>query len=182
MHGVYSEDIKELDGLSAQYRRMYFLRNLMRSQMELSGAIQVLLGTPEFKNLLEKQSTEVKKKFTEAASVLTRVHPLLKDVRNDIGGHVLLSAVQAALERMDWHSFDFLDIGPLANLTHYKFAAELVAEMLLKDVSAEERRTITSSKFASTVLHYMRRIGDFCHYAVSNEERRTGAFCNAFFA
>src|SRR5262244_755652 len=36
MQGVYTEDIRELDGLSPQYRRMYFLRNLMRSQMELS--------------------------------------------------------------------------------------------------------------------------------------------------
>lgn len=148
MHGVYTESITELDGLSEQYRRMYFLRNLMRSQMELSGAIQVLLRTPEFSALLEKQSDEVKKKFTEVASVLNRVHPLLKDVRNDIGGHVLESAVQSALERLDWESFGFLDIGPLANLTHYKFAGELVAEMLLKDVSVEERRTITSSKFA----------------------------------
>lgn len=96
MHGVYTESITELDGLSEQYRRMYFLRNLMRSQMELSGAIQVLLRTPEFSALLEKQSDEVKKKFTEVVSVLNRVHPLLKDVRNDIGGHVLESAVQSA--------------------------------------------------------------------------------------
>jgi hypothetical protein len=61
---------------------------------------------------------------------------------------VLENAVQATLERIDGEAFGFLDVGPRANLTHYKFAAGLTAEMLLKDVSKEERRDISSRKFA----------------------------------
>ncbi|MBZ5697726.1 MAG: hypothetical protein LAN18_04190 [Acidobacteriia bacterium] len=147
MHGLRTEDIEELDGLSPMFRKMYFLRNLARTQMELSSALHNLLCNAEFKALLAKQSVGVRAKFTSVAATLGKAHSVLKDMRNDIGGHVLESAVQAALERISWDSFAFLDIGPVAHLTHYGFAGELAAEMLLKDVSFDERRTPTSSKF-----------------------------------
>jgi hypothetical protein len=148
MQGIYVEDIEELDEHSPQFRRMYFLRNMLRTQMELSGAIQVLLGDKHFKALLEKQSDGVRTEFAEVASAIGKAHSILKDVRNEIAGHVLESAVQATLERIDAEAFGLLDLGPKANLTHYKFAGELTAEILLKDVSKEERRDISSSKFA----------------------------------
>lgn len=151
MQGVYTEAIDELDGSSAQHRRMYFLRNMIRTQVELSNSINRLLGAPDFKALLDRQPEVVKAKFDAMAKVLGEVHPLLKDVRNDIGGHVLENAVQAALERMSWESFDFLEIGDTANLTHFKFAGEITAEMLLKDVPEDERKEIRSSKFSQLV-------------------------------
>jgi hypothetical protein len=151
MDGMLAEDIEELDGHSAQFRRMYFHRNLLRTQMELSGAIQVLLGNEHFKNLLERQTGEVKAQFAAGASAIGKAHSTLKAVRNDIAGHVLESAVQAALEKIDSElpdAFGLLDLGPKGNLTHYKFAGELTAEILLKDVSTEERKEMSSIKFA----------------------------------
>jgi ribosomal protein S17E len=149
MQGVYVKDIKELDESSPQSRRMYFLRNLIRTQTELSGAIQTLLISSEFKSLLDKAPKEIQEAFSEAAAIIGKAQPVAKDVRNDICGHVRESAVRAALERIDPDSWGFLDIGPRANLTHYKFAGELTAEILLKDVTKEERGTISSSKFAT---------------------------------
>src|SRR5713226_5604279 len=149
MQGVYVEGIKELDESSPQSRRMYFLRNLIRTQMELSGALQTLLISSEFKELLDKAPEEIQTAFGEAAAIIGKAHPVARDVRNDICGHVRESAVQAALERIDPDSWGFLDVGRKANLTHYKFAGELTAEILLKDVTKEERATISSSKFAT---------------------------------
>ena len=149
MHGVYTEDIGELDEHSPQFRRMYFLRNLIRTQMELSGAVQVLLKSPEFEQLLSRATQEIQKAFREAASVIGKAHPIAKDVRNDICGHVREQAVQAALEVIDPDSWGFLDVGRIAKQTHYKFAGELIAEILLKGVSREERAKIESSKFAT---------------------------------
>jgi len=149
MQGVYTEDIDELDGHSAQFRRMYFLRSLIRTQAEVSGALQTLLKDANFKSLLDKQSDETKKAFREGAAVIGKAHKLAKDVRNDICGHVLEKAVQAALERIDPEAFGFLDVGQKANLTHYKFAGELTAEILLKDVTEKERRTVSSSKYST---------------------------------
>src|ERR1700730_765499 len=109
---------------------------------------QALLGTVDFKRLLKKQASHVQAAFANGASAIGKAHPFLKGIRNEIAAHVLENAVQATLERIDGEAFGFLDVGPRANLTHYKFAAGLTAEMLLKDVSKEERRDISSRKFA----------------------------------
>jgi hypothetical protein len=149
MEGIFAEDIDALDGHSPEFRRMYFLRNLIRTQIELSGAVQTLLQEQEFRDLLAKESVEVQKDFKKAAKAIGRAHPLAKDVRNDIAGHVKETAVQEALERIDPASWGFLDLGKIQRHTHYKFAGELTAEILLKGVSEEERRKIESSKWAT---------------------------------
>jgi len=149
MQGVYTGDIEALDEHSAQFRRMYFLRNLIRTQMELSGAIQTLLNSLEFRELLQKAPRVTQKAFREAAGVIGKAHPIAKDVRNDICGHVQERAVQGALGRIDPDAWGFLDVGKIAKLTHYKFAGELTAEILLKGVTKEERRKIESNKFAT---------------------------------
>ncbi len=147
MQGIQADAIAELDGLSAASRRMYFVRNLIRTHMELSSGLRRLLSDSEFSSLLEKQSVGVRAKFKAALAKLDEAHPLLKEIRNDIGGHVQELAVQAALERMSWDSVGLLDLGPNALLTHYEFSGEVTAEILLKDVSDEERRGIISKKF-----------------------------------
>lgn len=154
MEGMYTEDIDALDNYSAEFRRMYFLRNLVRTQIELSGAIQTLLKDKEFKNLLAKESAEIQKDFRKAAKAISKAHPLAKDVRNDICGHVREAAVQEALERIDTASWGFLSLDKIARYTHYKFAGELTAEILLKGVSEEERQKITSSKW-STIAEFV---------------------------
>jgi len=157
MQGVYTEDVTELDEHSAEFRRMYFLRNLIRSLTELSAAIQTLLTNQEFKRLLGQQPKPLKEAFHKAAAVIGAAHILVRDVRNDICGHVREAAVQEALERIDAEAFGLWVIGKKANLTHHKFAGELTSEILLKDVTGEERRTISASKFA-TIADLMEEI------------------------
>jgi hypothetical protein len=149
MQGVYTEEIQGLDEHSSQFRRLYFLRNLIRTQIELSGALQVLLSTPEFKVLLGKASKDIQDAFHDATAVIAKAHSVTKDVRNDICGHVRELAVQAAIDRIDPEAWGFLSVGKIAKHTHYKFVGELIAEILLKDVSLEERQKIESSKFAT---------------------------------
>jgi len=147
MEGVFTEDIHALDDHSAEFRRMYFLRNLVRTQIELSGAVQVLLKDSEFKTLLAKESRQIQSDFRKAARAISRAHPIAKDVRNDICGHVREKAVQEALETIDPGAWGFLDLSRIAKHTHYKFAGELTAAILLKGVSDEEKSKIRSSKW-----------------------------------
>ena len=147
MQGVLAEEIDTLDGYSIEFRKMYFLRNLIRTETELSGAIQNLLNNAEFRTLLEKQPPETQSEFQKGADVIGKAHKIAKEVRNDICGHVLESGVQGALERIDSEHFGLWVITRVANTTHYKFATELTAEILLKDMSPEERRKLDSSKF-----------------------------------
>jgi hypothetical protein len=147
MEGVFTEDIEELDDHSAEFRRMYFLRNLVRTQTELSGAIQTLLGEPEFRDLLARETPEVQKQFRKAAKAIGKAHPIAKDVRNDICGHVKETAVQEALETIHPGAWGFLDLSKIAKHTHYKFAGELTAAILLKGVSDEDKAKVRSGKW-----------------------------------
>src|SRR6266404_2451828 len=147
MEGIFTEDIRELDDHSAEFRRMYFLRNLVRTQIELSGAIQVLLRNQEFKDLLAKATPEIQSDFRKAARAIGKAHPIAKDVRNDICGHVRENAIQEALETIDPGAWGFLDLSKTAKHTHYKFAGELTAAILLKGVSDEDKAKIRSSKW-----------------------------------
>ena len=104
--------------------------------------------TPEFRLLLDKQPPHIRARVAEMTALLGKAHPVLKDVRNDVGGHVAETAVKDALERLEpGEAFGYWDIGPTAGESHYKFVSEIMDEMLLKDVSAEDRKKIESSKF-----------------------------------
>jgi hypothetical protein len=163
MQGVLTEDIEPLGGLSPEFRRIFFLRSLFQTYSELCSALQTLFGCPDFRALLGKQPDSVKAKFREQAQTIATVHPILKDVRNDVCGHVLNRTVQEALERIPEETFGFLEIGSTAAKSHYKFVGELVAETLLKDVPREERMNLMATKFASiaTILPAFAII-DFC--------------------
>jgi hypothetical protein len=148
MLGTTIEDIPLLDEHSPEWRRMYFLRNIFRTLMEILGVIQGLLSQPSFRELLSKQSSETQTMFEELARAVAQGHPVLKEVRNDIGGHVLESAVREALAGMDNERWGILEAAPKQLNSHFKFAGELVAEILVAKVPTEQRTAILESKLA----------------------------------
>jgi hypothetical protein len=148
MHGVYTENIEVLDRHSEQCRRLYFLRNLFRTLMEIQSGIQRLLSDKDFKALLHRQSPEVKREFGRLARVMAQVHPILKDIRNDICGHVREDAVQEALEEISLDSFGFLEIGRILKESHFKFAGELVASILVRGAAENGKAKVLGEKMA----------------------------------
>jgi len=149
MQGYMAEEIKALDEHSPEFRRTYFVRSMVRTQMELAGAISRLLADAHFKTLLEKQPAEIKMQFADGQDLIARSKPVAKDMRDDICGHVQEKAVREALEDIHHDVFGLMDMAPMAANPHYKFAAELVSAIMLKRIPEEELRAFTSSKFAT---------------------------------
>ena len=100
MRGVYSEGIEELDGLSEEWRRLYFIRNLIRTLREIEAGIQRLLSDPQFKVLLASQKPDIQREFAEHAALMSEGVQVVNDVRNDICGHVQESVVQETLDEI----------------------------------------------------------------------------------
>lgn len=146
MHGLYTEKIKVLDSHSEQWRGLYFLRNLFRTLMEIQGGVRKLLGDKDFKALLHKQSPEVKREFGRLARLSAKVHPILKEIRNDICGHVLEDAVQEALEEISMDGFGFMEIGRTLKESHFKFTGELVVNILVRGVPEKEKAKVLGEK------------------------------------
>jgi hypothetical protein len=148
---IHAEDIEPLDGAGARLRRMYFLRNSIKSLQELSSAVHSLLSDAQFKALLEKQTKDMQARFERFKKLEAEVGGILKNVRNEICGHVQQDAVRDALQRIsegNRGAAGFLEANEPPNVTCYEFAHELAAEILLEGVSAEERETQTSEKYA----------------------------------
>jgi len=132
---------------SAPFRRIYFLRNLVKTQLELSGAIQVLLKNPEFKRLLSEATLKVRAGFKKAANAIGKAHPIAKGCEKR---HLRTRPRRGRTESVETihpGAWGFLDVSRTAKHTHYKFAGELIAAILLKGVSDEDKAKIQSGKW-----------------------------------
>ena len=155
MEAAYRKGWNQDEDEGNMVRRMYFLRNLIRTQSEVSSGIRELMGNGEFSALLRKQPTQIQRAFANGLLTISRVHPITKKVRNSVCGHVLNKAVREALERISLDSFGLLEINATEKRTRLRFAGELVAEMLLEDVTVADRKNIESSKY-SAIAELMR--------------------------
>ena len=72
-------------------------------------------------------------------SKLNAAIPDLRAIRHSLGGHISQSSLQAALDAMDSSRRGEIEIGQTVAETHYKFAGELVLEVLLSEVSDSQR-------------------------------------------
>lgn len=145
MQGVYQEEIDALDRHSAAWRRTYFIRNLVRTLMEVMSTMNSLKLAPEFMALLERQSEPVRAKFNGLFQAMIDAHPIVKHIRNTICGHVKHSAVQDALNGMNHDRWGFLEVGRVLKDVHYKFAAEIAIEILVSGVPEARREEILRS-------------------------------------
>jgi hypothetical protein len=138
-HGIYASEIGQLDEHSAEWRRIYFLRSAIRTLREMKHVIDRLQVHPEFKKALASRSSKERREFRELVRQLNAEHQLVKQLRDALGGHVLESAVQKALDGMHPERLGFFEVGRILKSTHYKFAVELVAEMLVSGVPENQR-------------------------------------------
>jgi hypothetical protein len=141
MTGIYAEEIKELESHSPHWRQVYFFRNLIRTLRDMEAGIQRLLSDPEFKSLLSGRTKEIQDEFSNHAAAMNKGIGVLKEIRNEVGGHVLESAVQETLDKLAGSDvFGFLEIGPTQQETYFKFAGELVIQILVRGVPEVDKQ------------------------------------------
>jgi hypothetical protein len=138
MWGIHASGIKALDKHSAQWRRMYFWRSLVRTLWEIRRALETLLTVTEFKRALVRRPAW-KKKFDNLIRKLAKNAGLVQRTRDSLGGHVLQRSVENALDGMTFDRYGYVEVGRTLKDLHYKFAGELVGEILLAGVPEAER-------------------------------------------
>ncbi len=93
----------------------------------------------EFKKGLASRPSKERDEFKKLVKQLNAEQQLVKQLRDSLGGHVLEGAVQKALDGMHPERLGFFEVGKILNSTHYKFAIELVAEILVSGVPDNQR-------------------------------------------
>jgi hypothetical protein len=134
---LLEESIPSLDKNSPPWRLMYFWRNSVRTLLEIRSALETLQRDRKFLNSFAAQPEQFQEAFNKLAQKIRTAHDLLKDVRNEIGGHVKLQAVKEALSNMDMDSNGLIELGPVIAESHHRFASQLVGQILLRDVPNE---------------------------------------------
>ncbi len=72
---------------------------------------------------------------------------VVKEVRNDVCGHVRETVVQETLDEIaDSEVFGFLEIGPTMRRTYFKFAGELVIQILVRGVPQTDKHRVFMEK------------------------------------
>ena len=145
--GLEGDSIEVLDQHSDLWRRIYFYRRSTRTLVEIRGAIEYLSPSADFKKLLSKQTNPEQSEFHELKKRMNEAHERLKNIGNTIGAHVNRGSIQNALERMPLDQEGFLEFGRKLKATHYKFATELVVEIMLESVGNADRRSRLESDF-----------------------------------
>jgi len=153
MNGVLTPQIKDLDGHSEEWRRLYFVRNLIRTLREIEAGMQRLFSDPEFSAVLAAQESEVQKQFTNHVASMAKGIGVLKEVRDDICGHVQEAPIRETLNELENSDLcGILETGPTLQRTYYKFAGELVVQILVRGAPDSEKHKV--------FLEKLEKIGD----------------------
>ena len=149
MMGIYQQRIARLDEHSVIWRKMFFWRSLVKTMWEIRKTIETLNTIPEFKKVLKTQPQGWQKKFAAMVKLLDKHQTIVEATRNSLGGHVLFREVEKALDGMSYDTFSYIEVGETEKRTHYKFANELVLEMLLSGVDEGKRLAEIERHFRS---------------------------------
>jgi hypothetical protein len=149
MMGVWKARIAVLDEHSVLWRKMFFWRSLVKTVWEIRKTIETLNTVPEFKTVLKRQPIGWQKQFADMVNLLNKHERLVEDIRNSLGGHVLFRSVEQALDGMSFESFGYIEVGEIEKKTHYRFANDLVLEMMLQGVDEQKRLEEITRHFRS---------------------------------
>ena len=89
----------------------------------------------------------LQKKFKSMVKKLNERQILVRDMRDSLGAHVLQKSVEKALNSMSFDRIGYVEVGRTLKDTHYKFAGELVGEILLAEVPDEKREMVAANHF-----------------------------------
>ena len=155
--GIVENKISSLEGVSFEYRRNYFFRNAFKSLHEIRITIHTIRINPEFKEAFNDQDCETKRKFIKHKKRLDGTETLLKNFRNNLGGHVLNDAVSKGLAEIDEFDTGLIQVSDTMENTHFKFVDNIVIGSLLSltretDNISDKSLDETGMKFLSDKL------------------------------
>lgn len=137
--GWLGQEILELDVNQVPWRKLYFLRSIFKTMMEIYSAVHSLSMNQEFRNALRRQPKPLQNAFEELNHTMAAVHTLIKDYRNSIGGHVQEKSVANALHKISKDRAGFLEIDIAKKQFHFNFASELCMAILFDQYPEEQQ-------------------------------------------
>ena len=137
--GWHGQKIQELDVNQIPWRKLYFLRNIFKTMMEIHSAVNSLRLNREFNKAILQQPRPLQEAFEELSKIIAAAQPLIKGYRNSIGGHVLEKSVSNALNNLTQERSGVLEIDVAKKQSHFNFASELCMAILFDQYPEDEQ-------------------------------------------
>lgn len=140
VQGIMAPQLKELDGNSVGWRKVYFWRNSLRTLEEIRSALITLWREDEFQNALKKEPEYGRQRLEKIKSDMEETSAdFLKDLRSAIGGHLRHDPVQEALNSLDHSERGQLQLGHTRADSHFSFTNRLIMAVLLTGIPESEQ-------------------------------------------
>ena len=167
MHAIAAEEISALDLVTPEIRRHYFLRRSIGTLHEFSEALQLLDSYPDFQTPIKTRFDSVSlHRWDRAVKFFSRIDAVLRNVRNDVGGHFGLTAALYAVRNLQADSMGRLEVErewranqkELAVTAKVHFAGELAATVFFRHLEGKTRELKARYFHRKLVLGYHRAI------------------------
>lgn len=135
---MVDEPIPTLDECSSDWRAIYFFRNSVKTILEIRSAIETLKREKHFMRNLSKQPKPLNGALKGLSNTLNRAHKVIKQLRNEVSGHLPHKAVAEALVEIEPTTEVLLQMGNTAKDIHYKFGLEFLGAIMLRHVSFQD--------------------------------------------
>lgn len=120
-----------MDRLDARYRRMYFLRRSIATLVEFAESLRLLRACPEFRLIDSRFTDEIRERWNRGITFFGENEDVLKQLRNDFGGHFGLQAARYAVKHMSPEVVSGIEMTD--RLCLLRFSSEVVAVAMLRN-------------------------------------------------
>lgn len=151
INGLREHPLSILDENSMGYRQIYFFRSLLRTLLEISGAIRKIRSDKVFMTEVYKSHPKMESELDRITDAFNETHDQVKTRRNEMGGHVLHNAIRDGLSKISVDTQGLLQTGTSPNTIHYKFSAEFIGATMLRHVPAASAQEEWDGIFSKTV-------------------------------
>ncbi len=142
IEGIRTENISILDGNTSMWRKLYFLRNSVRTLREIIFTIESLIDWKELEIRIASLPKDMEKR---AKGFYQNIHEYKKEIEelrhNLWGGHVGKTGMDAALSKIDDGIIGKIEIRKLSSLSRvfYRFGSEFILAYKLGKFSEDKR-------------------------------------------
>ncbi len=160
--GIMADSLPTLDYSSKEYRVNYFLRRVIATLIEVAESLRKLNEDAEFQQIRTTFDIEQLQQWKVAIEFFKQFEPILKLIRNDIGGHFGYTAARFAIKNIDSSivgQFELCDEGPSKVGVKLHFAGDIAVAAMARHRGEESAEDFT--------MRILQIVGDGNAHAIS---------------
>lgn len=154
---AHADSLGKLDYTDHEYRSNYFLRRSIATLIEVAESLRMLNDNADFQLVKAKFDKQHTIRWKRAIRFFKRFEPILKRVRNDIGGHFGHAAARYAIDNMESSTVGVIELsneGPSKVGVKLHFAGDIAVTAMLRHRGNESPKEFATKLIRVVAVGY----------------------------